>query len=450
MLTYQNKGYRIDYISTNIAWRTEMKKGIFVFISIILLCIIPVSACACEDATSTAIEFDDLIREDYAKNMEAEHDKTRVHPVDIPEGAETVTVDGEVYQVIRTINEFEEKIYRTYLGNTENYILGCDLDIADFNVEDYKSNVFSGKFNGNNYKIYSTEKDGGLRSSLFYKVENAFIENIIFSASDGAFAADANGIPEFNYLLIYYCIDSIVRNCISYWQPAFIARFNDKNFSVGGLIHYTNNSEIQNCINYGDLYIGNGAPIVDIAYQTNIINCKNYGNITGELKKNHGGTGGIVNHVNDGCVIDSCDNYGKIGGTSRVGGIVGFTGYGGNSFDYLNKTEYPNTVIKNCNNYGDIYLMKREGAKIFDQVTDEEFPNVFCVGGVAGSATKIENCNNEGNFYGFEKLGKGIKVDYSGGVVGIALEVNNCNSKNSILVQKGKSLNVGEIYGILI
>lgn len=94
--------------------------------------------------------------------------------------------------------------------------------------------------------------------------------------------------------------------------------------------------------------------------------------------------------------------------------------------------------------------MKREGAKIFDQVTDEEFPNVFCVGGVAGSATKIENCNNEGNFYGFEKLGKGIKVDYSGGVVGIALEVNNCNSKNSILVQKGKSLNVGEIYGILI
>lgn len=439
------------YISTNIAWRIEVKKRIFVFILITLLCIVPITVCACEDATSTAIEFDELIREDYAKNMEAEHDKTRVHPVDIPEGAETVTIDDEIYHVIRTIDEFEEKIYFTNLGNLNNYILGCDLDIADFDAKMYEEIIFSGKFNGNNYKVYSTEKDGGLRSSLFFTARNALIENIVFSASDGSFATYANGIPMFNNLLLHYCLDSMVRNCISYWQPAFIAKNGENHYSMGGLIYYTKNSNIENCVNYGDLYIGYGAPIVEVAYQTYIIGCKNFGNITGEWGNSiYGGTSGIVNIVDGDSVIDGCDNYGKIGGTSRVGGIVGFTGKGSSKFYYLNKTEYPNMVIRNCNNYGDIYLVKKEGSKIFDRVTDEEYPNVFCVGGVAGSATKIENCNNEGNFYGFEKLGKGIKVDYSGGVVGIALEVNNCNSKNSILVQKGKALNVGEIYGILI
>ena len=161
-------------------------------------------------------------------------------------------------------------------------------------------------------------------------------------------------------------------------------------------------------------------------------------------------------------LIENCENYGHIIGKNGLGGIVGsvYRGMGSQMISLQNglSDEYytENQVIKNCNNYGNIYILKEDGDNRVETTghedsnyIDEDKKLIYEFGGIAGSVSKIENCINEGNFYGFENMGNQIKVDYLGGVVGAAKQVTNCENKGTIQIQKGRDLRVGDIYGYL-
>lgn len=96
--------------------------------------------------------------------------------------------------------------------------------------------------------------------------------------------------------------------------------------------------------------------------------------------------------------------------------------------------------------------MKEEGAKRIES-TDHDNQDykgiIYEFGGIAGSVSRVENCTNYGNFYGFESMGNGIKVRFLGGVVGAAKQVTDCENRGVIKVQKGRGINVGDIYGFI-
>ena len=406
------------------------------------VCSVAMSACTKTPSTSTAVTIDELIRDDYAAEKEAEDDKTREHPTEIPEGAEVIEKDGEEWIVINSADEAVNKIWKSgEAALSKNYILAADLILGkNYSRQINKYKIFQGKFDGNNYKIYSTQENGGVRGGLFNLVTDAIIENVVFSASDGSWDNDS---LDWDDLLFARCYRSTIRNCINYWQP--------KPYLTGYFFCFMGSaieSSIENCENYADLYVGYlGGGIANTVEDGEIINCKNYGNISGKYYSEDYGIGGIVGRLVGDSIIENCINYGKVTGQSNFGGIVGI-GIANNKGGLMNIEYFPEKQkVDNCENFGDIYLKKEEGEERVETIT---WKSIYRIGGIAGSATKIENCKNEGNFYGFESFGEGIKVDYCGGVVGVAKEVIDCTSANSIPVQKGRAKNIGEIYGILL
>ena len=93
-----------------------------------------------------------------------------------------------------------------------------------------------------------------------------------------------------------------------------------------------------------------------------------------------GHTGGVIGQSYDDATVTNCTNKSNITGRNSVGGIIGYNG--GNS-----------TAIKNCENYGDIYIV------------DGNY-GYTGAGGISGSSVKeIINCYNYGKISGKHKLG---------------------------------------------
>lgn len=160
-----------------------MKKVIAIAITFVLMlgCVF-MSACS---EKSNAVTRDELIRENFAAGKEAEDDAKGREHIEIPENTETIEIEGEEWKILRSIEEFEEKIFYSDGGLEKNYILANDIDLKRW--RNIRYTIFQGKINGNNYKFYSSKETGGFGSCLFYNIKNAILENIIFSASDGYF-----------------------------------------------------------------------------------------------------------------------------------------------------------------------------------------------------------------------------------------------------------------------
>ena len=424
-----------------------LKRFLISAVAIVFL-VCSMAMAACTKASSTAVTIDELIRENYAAEREAEDDAKGREHIEIPDDAEEIEIEGETWQVIRNKRDFVAKIYKNgEEGLNGSFILANDLDRDRYSYQyaSYRYSYFKGKFNGNNYKVY-----GEYRTALFEYTKDAIIENVIFSSEYAYYVpADLTGS-----LLIRHAHDTVVKNCVSY------ARFKDsweKHSIVCSLIDVAYGCLIEDCINYSDGVSVYGGAIVCVAmYKTIINNCKNYGNFyCGNDYSPHGGIVGYIDTSDldsGGVIIKNCDNFGNLVGVSRFGGIVGGVyKIKDGGLNIISNSLYENAVtISDCHNYGDIYLLKTEDKNRLEITKNKYNSDVYGIGGIAGAATKVENCTNEGSFYGFESFGKGTYVDYCGGVVGVAKEVTDCTNKNTIPVQKGRAKNVGEIYGILL
>lgn len=413
-----------------------MKKIIIAILSlIILICGSAVTGCT---KASTAVGRFDLIRENFAREKEKEDDEKGREHIEIPADAETIEIENETWTVVREAKKFQKA--------TGNYILANDILLSDLICF---ANDFEGKLNGNNYKIKNYNV--GTIKRLFHSIENSTIENLIFTTIDGYGGYNnTNSEP----LIAAMARNCVIKNCISYYQQDanYYKEANKKNYTqYCGFVDYFSDSTIEDCINYGDFYVGYGG-IVEYAKKSIIRNCKNYGNISG-------GGGGIVSAISGDTVIENCENYGAIvSGVCGTGGIVGEPWFPSEKFIDV-ETGLPeeyytaNQVVRNCKNYGNIYLLRSDGKKRYestDHANDEEHKNtVYKFGGIAGSISRVENCENYGSFYGFENMGNGIKVRFLGGVVGAARQVTDCENSGVINVQKGRGIDVGDIYGFL-
>lgn len=414
---------------------------------------------------SSAVGRFDLIREDFAKNKEKEDDEKGREHIEIPADADTIEIENETWCVVREFNDFRQKEYNypdMPTRSKRNYIFANDIElICNLNNNEYCIwKKFEGKLDGNNYKITSSEENGG-RKALFEYIDNATIENLVFSASDGYVKSGWKIYGVANIYIASIARDCKIKNCVNYFQHKLqVENRNSKNSWVWayGFVDSSYNTLIENCINYGDSYAC-ASGIVNYAKDSTIRGCKNYGNIVS--------SGGIIDIISGDTVIENCENFGKIvSGECGAGGIVGnpFGIRHNDEYKFLNKEnneieEYitENQVVRNCKNYGDIYLLRNEYDKRIEETdhydekySDSENKTIYGFGGIAGSVAKVENCINEGNFYGFENMGKKIKVKFLGGVVGAAKEVTNCENKGKIEVQKGRGEYVDNICGYYI
>lgn len=443
-----------------------MKRTISLLLAICMsvICVFTFVGCGEEkyvDRSKAAIRntFDDP---EFAKAQEAKDDAAGREHIEIPEDAETITIDGEQYIPIDDIDEIRPEDY------DKNFILKHDIDVSggkggvapSFILSMTSTNPdkpFTGKFNGNNYKVY-----GDRSKILFGHIKDAEISNIIFSSETNNIDKTLRGAT----LLCGVAENSVIKNIVNY------SMLGCKDLrATSGMILYLYKSTVDNIVNYGDIAEGS-ACIIKYMFDSVAKNCKNYGNISYQFQYPIGGVVSeiLAHHIpvmtsnheataTTGSLVENCENYGNIVGTSYVGGIVGrVTMYNDaytlglvhgemfyNYFTDISRVRLLSnpTVIKNCTNYGNIYRDKEY----------EEDPLkltvLCCLGGIVGLGNEIENCTNNGNIYGFETVNPGYTVDYIGGITGAAVTVKECASSVKLSVAK-KVKHTDELCGYLI
>ncbi|MBD5132852.1 MAG: hypothetical protein HDT28_09775, partial [Clostridiales bacterium] len=314
----------------------------------------------------------------------------------------------------------------------------------------YTEKAFTGKINGNNYKLY-----GECGWPIFGYIKGAEICNFVLSTelhnSRLAYA-----------LFCYVAENSSIKNITNY---AYMGGAKGDNWvvSLGGLICLIADCTVENVVNYSD--VTGDAAIIQNAYNSTVRNCKNYGNISVDLESRV--VGAVVSVIwsdryevpTVGSIVEGCENYGNIIGANYIGGIVGRVelfndaltiGYVSSKyFTDLGCVELAQnpSVIRNCKNFGNIYRNKDYRKK----VTNSPLSNtvICCFGGIAGLGYQIENCTNSGNVYGFEVIHPEYTVDYIGGVAGAACTVTDCTSSTK-LVASNTIEHTDDICGYLI
>lgn len=176
---------------------------------------------------------------------------------------------------------------------------------------------------------------------------------------------------------------------------------------------------VENCISTGDIPFSGGG-IVGMGYSGTIINCKSYGNITGEY------AGGIAGSSASNVAITGCTSEGAI--SYNTGGIVG---------PYSS-----NVSITDCSSSGDIGIIAggiigNNSTNIFiENCNSSGSINTFS-GGLAGNncvTVTIQNSTSTGDISG----------DWAGGIVGYFTSgsITDCSSSGIII-----GANTGGIAG---
>ena len=261
---------------------------------------------------------------------------------------------------------------------SQSAILMADLDMTGIEWKTIHANRFSkdygytGTFDGNGHKISNLYcSDGGFFGGIRADgcIRNLTLENVDFYQADwgrsyaGALASTCEGVVE---------------NCY------VTGRFEAQNVHhAGGLVGSSDDGVIRNCV--ADL---------TISYSTTVDGAGSFGAF--EL-------GGVVGF--SGGIVDGCVNYGSItvtgyncGCGSYIGGVVGRAAY--------------TDGIRNCGNYGDIYVNLN--------VPDAASSNVAYVAGICTGLQGMEvitNCFNAGSIhaelYGEELKAGGIDCSYT-------------------------------------
>lgn len=448
-----------------------MKKAVCLFVAVCLSLTSVFCCIGCKDEefvdTSNAVSVNTFDNPDFAKKQEAKDDAEGREHIYIPDDAKTIEIDGEEYIPIDTFDDIftDEDCY------DRNYILKHDMDItgmgyigyADFLYSEVTrpNEPFTGKFHGNNYKIY-----GQRGWPLFGYIKDAVISDIVLSSEliNGK-RHDLNA----SILLCGVAVNSTIKNITNYSVQGGPSKY-----QTHSMITLIDNCIVENVTNYGDVTNGCSA-IVKFAFDSTVRNCKNYGNISvGKFKTITGGysnietvVGGIVSEIISherydtqnktvGSVVENCENYGTIIGRNYIGGIVGRVEFF-HDFLTIHNCDYniyfPDlsrvkllenpSVIRNCSNYGNIYRNKDYEEKLVANTM------LCCIGGVVGMGYKIENCRNSGTIYGFETINPEYMVDYIGGVAGAACAVTDC-ANTAKLVAASTIEHTDDICGYMI
>lgn len=311
--------------------------------------------------------------------------------------------------------------------------LGADINLDGVN---WTPHDFYGTFEGDNHKIYniSISRDGycGFVAAL-----NGTIRNLYLGTSDGetydgkseyVYTPDAAAGSWVHMGGVAASINNaaLIKNVTNFVKISTPDSDGQAKVCMGGLVSMgTGTSEIQDCVNYGEIVCDASVGVVSGAsnHQIGGIMCKTDGKVT----------------------ITNCKNYGNIYAAGayvdNVGGIM--ANPNGNATDKgENKTH-----IKGCYNYGNITI-----TKISSEVTP------MALGGIVGKLTgaTVEDCHNEGNISSVCDVLTGIggvvgihKLDFESKVTGCSNGVQNATDKGILSFNPEEGTQQMVIGGIL-
>ena len=255
----------------------------------------------------------------------------------------------ELYKEIKTVDDW------IAINNspTENYMLMNDLDFINQNDNIRITKAYTGKFDGNNFKLRNIKVTSGLFSSVTGKIQNIDIENItitkggsrnvgIITSTDNANIAnitvqnenillyEGNNMTVYAGGLIGYMLSTNIQN-VSVTDLSVNANDSNSSFAIGGLIGYVGNyNVIKNSfvqdININEdsslriLGIGGIIGTTDKTDQyKSIENCYAVGNV----KTTKGDVGGLIG-IAENTVVKNCISYiNIIAEQNNIGGIIG-------------------------------------------------------------------------------------------------------------------------------
>ena len=362
-------------------------------------------------------------------------------------------IDIDLYFPIKNLNDWK---LINEIPN-QNYILKADLDFKDTAISKYViNNNFSGKFNGNGYKVKNITISGN--NAMFYSltgtIENLYIENykktnvsvyggFIYHASSGAVIdsvhmsnvsvaanSDLGGIVgRAEYI-------TIKNSSVTGFNNVTVA--DRKAISIGGIIGYAVNTLIQNCY----------AQDVDI-------------NITDSLSTT--GVGGIVGNMVSGS-MENVYATGKIRVNSmHVGGIVGNSGakitnawsnvdiateldFVGGIVGKTSVSEISNTLVVGpvFSNYNGFNIHRTSGNTLKSSQNNYAWDKQKIYSTITNNVSAEELLTKEQlidvNTY-YDLLNFGEQFDYSNIINGSLPKLKNCdtdeilpNQKDSILI----------------
>ena len=322
-----------------------------------------------------------------------------------------------------------------YKSWTKNDIveLGADIDLDGV---DWTPHDFSGRFNGDNHKIYniSISRDGycGFVAALNGTIQNLYLGTSDGEAYDGkseyVYTPDATAGSWVHMGGVAASINNgaLIKNVTNFVKISTPDSDGQAKVCMGGLVSMgTGTSEIQDCVNYGEIVCDASVGVVSGAsnHQIGGIMCKTDGTVT----------------------ITNCKNYGNISAkgayVDNVGGIM--ANPNGNATDKgENKTH-----IKGCYNYGNITITKTTSA-----VTP------MALGGIVGKLTgaTVEDCHNEGNINSVCDVLTGIggvvgihKLDYESKITGCSNGVLNATDKGILSFNPEEGTQQMVIGGVL-
>ncbi len=254
---------------------------------------------------------------------------------------------------------------------------------------------FYGFFDGN----HCTVRGLNSTNSLFGTIEGGYLINL-------SVYGKVNGNTTVGGIVGYVANGGKIENLTSYVTVT-------GNSTLGGIVGNAESqaSTVINCVNYGSV-TGPSYIIGGIAGSGghDIINCVNFGNVT---STGNDVVGGIAGTTKDTGKIENCYNYGTVKARGKSGGIVG----------QLIKP------IVGCVNYGDVI-------------------GTWALGGIAGyvkeGTASISNCVNNGNITG--------ATTGNGGILGLSEEaakvtITNCVNNGNLQCGWGCGGIVGDTYG---
>ncbi len=366
---------------------------------------------------------------------------TESNPYLVESGADLAYIAGEVNKVAAKAMTFSGKYFKLTQSIDLN---GHELFIGG-SSEWATRQIFAGMFDGNHCTIRGLKNS----RSLFAAVEGGWLKNLsVYGTVTGA--GNLGGIVG------YVANGGILENLTSYVTV-------NGTSTLGGIVANAENnaSTVINCVNYGNV-TGSSWNIGGIAGSGghDVLGCVNFGNVHSTGSDNIGGIAGTTKNTGS---ISDCYNYGNISSVhGRVGGIVGWlnklvvncVNYGsinagwdsGGVVGYVNEGE--SAVIKNCINNGNvkgntgiggIFGFNHASAGsilIKDCINNGEVAGTWGVGGIAGNTkAEISGCVNNG------------KLDAKGELGGI---VGKCYGKVTECTNRGEVRGAQDIIGGIV
>ena len=222
------------------------------------------------------------------------------------EGNGSVTDPYMIYNLEDFKNIFKDKIN---LG--ANYKLGSDINFGK-GTWSARTQTFSGSFDGDGHSIYGVRCDLNAVCSLFYKIEEATIKNLVITDFY------ASNTLEWSSALVGMATDSVIENIVVTREVTIIST----KPHTGGIIGKATDSKLIGIANYGTYrnlstltnnYLGG---IVNQCLGCEISESYNYGFVTSE----YGIAGGIAGRLiasslsSNYAIIENSFNAGNVGG----------------------------------------------------------------------------------------------------------------------------------------